>query len=56
MSKRCMSQNDVAGLLTTYSTRAAHCTNTEDLKDIIRRLKEELDLRRIKHSKDMYND
>ena len=54
--KRSMSEHDVSGILMTYSAKAASATNTESLRYIIRRLKEELDLRRIKHSKDLYND
>ncbi len=42
-----MNQYDVSGILMTYSTRARHAQDKEHLKDIIRELKQELDLRKI---------
>ena len=54
--KRCMSQDDVSGILMTYSYKATKAQSTEQLHEIVRKLREELDLRRIKHSKDLYED
>ncbi len=45
--RRNMNQYDVSGILMTYSTRARHAQDKEHLKDIIRELKQELDLRKI---------
>ena len=45
-----MNKLDVAGLLMTYSEKARHARNNERLKDIIRELKRELDLRKIERS------
>ena len=41
-----MNQLDVAGILMTYSLKARYARDKEHLKDIIRDLKEELDLRK----------
>lgn len=43
-----MNNLDVAGVLRTYSEKARLAKNTEQLCDIIRDLKQELDLRKIK--------
>ncbi|WP_279004807.1 hypothetical protein [[Clostridium] scindens] len=42
-----MNQLDVAGILMTYSAKARYARDKEHLKDIIRELKEELDLRKV---------
>ena len=42
-----MTQNDVSGILTTYSEKARRARDKEHLKDIIRDLKAELDMRKI---------
>ena len=43
-----MNQYDVAGILRTYSEKCSKCDNTSKLKEIIKELKQQLDLRRIK--------
>lgn len=43
-----MNNLDVAGILRTYSEKAAKSRNTKKLREIIRELKQELDLRKIK--------
>ena len=43
-----MNQYDVAGILRTYSEKCSKCNNTKKLKEIVKELKEQLDLRRIK--------
>ena len=43
-----MNNLDVAGVLRTYSEKARLAKNTEQLRDVIRDLKQELDLRKIK--------
>ena len=43
-----MNQWDVAGILTTYSEKAQKSETTKQLKKVIKDLKEELDLRKIK--------
>lgn len=43
-----MNQYDVAGILRTYSEKCSKCDNTRKLKEIIKELKQQLDLRRIK--------
>lgn len=43
-----MNQFDVSGLLMTYSEKAKNATTTKQLKKIIKDLKEEFDLRKIK--------
>ena len=42
-----MNQYDVAGILTTYAASARNARDKEHLKDIIRELKQEVDLRKI---------
>ena len=46
-----MNQYDVSGILRTYSEQARHAKDKEQLKDIIRELKQELDLRKIDFNK-----
>lgn len=46
-----MNQFDVAGLLRTYSEKASKATAETKLKEIIRELKKELDLRKVKLAK-----
>lgn len=43
-----MNQYDVAGILRTYSEKCSKCDNTTKLKEIIKELKQQLDLRMIK--------
>ena len=43
-----MNNLDVAGILMTYSLEANGTKNTEDLRDLIRDLKQELDLRKVR--------
>lgn len=43
-----MNNLDIAGLLMTYSLKARLITDKEKLKDMIRELKSELDLRKVK--------
>ena len=43
-----MNNLDVAGILRTYSEKARLARDTEHLRDIVRELKEELDLRSIR--------
>ena len=43
-----MNNLDVAGILMTYSLKASGTKNTEDLRDLIRDLKQELDLRKVR--------
>lgn len=47
-----MNNYDVAGILTTYAHHARYAKNTEQLRDVVRRLKEELDLRKIRIEKE----
>ena len=39
---------DVAGILTTYALKASNARDTKQLRNIVRDLKMELDLRRVK--------
>lgn len=43
-----MNQYDVSGLLRTYAEQCSKCTSTEKLREFIKELKHELDLRIIK--------
>lgn len=43
-----MNQYDVAGILKTYSEKCSKCENTQKLKETIKELKQQFDLRRIK--------
>ena len=42
-----MDNLDVAGILTTYAEKSRKARSKEQLKDVIRELKKELDLRKI---------
>lgn len=42
-----MNQYDISGILTTYAAKARRARDKEHLKDIIRELRQELDLRKI---------
>lgn len=42
-----MNQYDVAGELRTYAEKAAKAQTSEDLKDVIRKVREAFDLRKI---------
>jgi len=42
-----MNNLDVAGILRTYSEKAAKAESTEKLRELIRELKKELDLRTV---------
>lgn len=43
-----MNNLDIAGLLQTYAYRAAKATTTSQLRKIIKELREELDLRKVR--------
>ena len=43
-----MNNLDVAGILMTYSVKAKEIKNTEDLRKLIRDLKQKLDLRKAR--------
>ena len=43
-----MNNLDVAGILMTYALKAKDTKNTYDLRDLIRELKQELDLRKVR--------
>ena len=43
-----MNKLDIAGMLMTYSLKVSKITDREKLKEIIRDLKRELDLRKVK--------
>ena len=43
-----MNNLDVAGILTTFALKAANARDTEHLRDIVRELKSDLDLRKVK--------
>ena len=47
-----MNKYDVSGILRTYSEKAAKARNAKHLKEIIRELKKELDLRKIERAND----
>ena len=47
-----MNQFDVAGILMTYSEKAKNAKTTKQLKKVIKELKEEFDLRKIKVEND----
>lgn len=47
-----MNNLDVAGILRTYAEKARLAKDTEKLRDIIRELKQELDLRKISMKED----
>lgn len=43
-----MNELDVSGLLQTYAFKAKNSKNTKQLREIIRELKAELDLRKLR--------
>ena len=43
-----MTNLDVTGILRTYSEKARHAKSTKQLREIIRDLKQELDLRKVR--------
>lgn len=43
-----MNNLDVAGILRTYSEKASRAKTTKQLRDIVREVKQELDLRKVK--------
>lgn len=47
-----MNNLDVAGILTTYALKAANARNTKHLRNIVRNLKADLDLRKIRMNKE----
>lgn len=47
-----MNQYDVAGVLRTYAERAAKAVSTQQLRRIVKNLKEILDLRSIRVASD----
>ena len=47
-----MNEFDVAGLLRTYAEVVRYSRDTHHMKELIRRLKKELDLRKVQHTKD----
>lgn len=47
-----MNNLDVAGLLRTYAEKARLAKDTEHLRDVVRDLKQELDLRKISMTKE----
>ena len=47
-----MNNYDVAGILHSYAEKAAKAQNTIQLRRIIRELKEELDLRKVRSNND----
>ena len=51
-----MNKYDVSGLLRTYSQQVLNANDTEHLRDIVRQLKDELDLRRIRQEGENSND
>lgn len=48
-SENVMNQYDVSDTLRTFAEKARAANNEKELKDIIRELKKELDLRKIKY-------
>lgn len=49
---RTLNNLDVAGLLRTYAEKARLAKDTEHLRDVVRDLKQELDLRKISMTKE----
>ena len=47
-----MNNLDIAGILRTYSEKARRAKSTEQLREIIRDLKQELDLRKVRMDND----
>lgn len=46
-----MNQYSVSGIMQTYSEKAGRARSAKDLKDVIRKLKKELDLRKVTYDK-----
>lgn len=46
-----MTKLDVAGILTTYAEKIARAQNNKQVKDFVRELKRELDLRKLEDCK-----
>ena len=46
--KKKLSPNEVSGMLQTYAMKAASIQNKEALEELIRDLRDELDLRRVR--------
>ncbi|WP_409016160.1 hypothetical protein [Anaerostipes caccae] len=46
-----MNQYSVSGIMRTYSEKARQARSEKDLKDVIRELKKELDLRKVTYDK-----
>lgn len=51
-----MNQYDVSGILRTYSEQARYARSTKQLRQIIKNLKEEFDLRKIVLEKEADNE
>lgn len=49
---RVLNNLDVAGILRTYAEKARLAKDTEHLRDVVRDLKQELDLRKISMTKE----
>ena len=45
-----MNEYDIAGVLQTYAEQAVKTKDTNNLKRILKELREEIDLRKVKHS------
>lgn len=43
-----MNQYDVAGILKTYSEKCSKCSDTKRLRKLVKELKSELDLRKVR--------
>lgn len=43
-----MNQYDVAGILKTYLEKCSKCSDTKRLKKLVKELKSELDLRKVR--------
>ena len=43
-----MNNLDIAGILRTYSEKVRYAKSTEQLREIIREMKQELDLRKVR--------
>ena len=42
-----MNKYDIAGLLMTYAEQISKCRNKEQVKKLVKRLREEIDLRQV---------
>lgn len=47
-----MTKLDIAGILTTYAEKILKARNTDKVKDFVRELKHELDLRKLEECTD----